>query len=109
MGLYDAKNKKGVLYNCISYQRKKRLKNSHKNTSILETSNDELDDQDKADVNNFFRTCQLPKDKAILKSKLIETKEYRREMIANSFDEYKEMWNFYFVCPELVSLICHRL
>lgn len=101
--MYDAKNKKGALYNCISYQRKKHLKSSHKNTSILESSQVELIDQEKADVKNFFRTCHLPKDKDVLKAKMVESKEYRREMIHSSFGEYKEMWNFYFVCPELVS------
>lgn len=74
-------------------------------TSICESSQIEMDDQEKDNLKNFLRTCHLPKNKSLLQEKLIESKCYRRELIENAFDEYKELWNFYFVCPQLVSVL----
>lgn len=109
MGLYDAKQKKGAVYNHIKNQRKAHLKNIlHKRTaetSICESSQVEMNEQEKENVKNFLRTCHLPNNKRLLEEKLIESKTYRRELIEDAFDEYKEMWNFYFACPTFVSIL----
>lgn len=60
---------------------------------------DEIDDELKA----FLQSCVLPVNKNELKNKLSETKECRRKLILNDFEKYQAMWNFYFVCPDLVS------
>lgn len=101
--MYDAKKKNGALYNTIRYKRKK----CHKITaevSFCESTPTEMTDEEKADLKLFFKTCRLPHNKDALKSKLMESKSYRIEMIANEFDDYKEIWNFYFVCPDLVCI-----
>lgn len=60
---------------------------------------DELDVELKA----YFQGCVLPLNKQELQNKLSETRECRKKLICNNFEEYKTMWNFYFVCPDLVS------
>lgn len=105
--MYDAKSKKGALYNGILNRRRKN--NQTAEISICETSSIELNDQDKEDVKNFLKTCVLPRDKKALKAKLVEFKVYRNELITQSFDEYKEIWNFYFVCPDLVSSVSQQI
>lgn len=73
-------------------------------TSICESSQNEMTEQEKENVKNFLRTCHLPNNKRLLEEKLIDTKTYRRELIEDAFDEYKEVWNFYFACPPFVSI-----
>lgn len=92
--------RKGVLYNAVLNARRKN--NQTAEISICENSFIELTDQEKLDVKNYLKTIALPGDKKALKAKLVEFKVYRNELITQSFDEYKEIWNFYFVCPDLV-------
>lgn len=100
--MYDAQNKKGALWSCILYKRKKSSKRTAE-TSICEEKSD-LTDDEKNDLNTFLKTCRLPHNKNAMKEKLAWSVNHRITMIAESFEVYKEMWNFYFVCPDLVCL-----
>lgn len=62
-----------------------------------------MTDQQKEKVKNFFRTAVLPANMNSVKMTMAQYKDYRIELIRNSFEVYKSMWDFYFVCPELVS------
>lgn len=64
-----------------------------------------MTDEQKDHVKNYLKTCRLPADKDGLKVSLSQYKEFRKDLIYNSFDEYKSIWNFYFVCPDLVNRI----
>lgn len=89
MGLYDAKRKKGAVFNHITNQRKAHLKNilhmRTAETSICESSRVGMNEQEKENVKNFLRTCHLPNNKRLLEEKLIESKTYRRELIEDAF------------------------
>lgn len=100
--MYDAKNHRGALYNAILNYRRK-FEQTVETSILMCESIIELSEEEKNDVKNFLKTCALPRDLEFIKSKLTETKVYRNELITQSFDEYKQIWNFYFVCPCLVS------
>lgn len=61
-----------------------------------------MTDEEKKDVQNFFKRCVVTKERKEVEQKLRETKEYRRELIENSLEDYKKMWDFYFIAPDLV-------
>lgn len=92
--------KTGCLYNSIVYRRCKRRRTEK---SIIDISLVEMTDEQKAGVINFLKTCQLPARKSEMQTILSQHKIFRMDLIRNSFDEYKSVWNFYFVCPDLVS------
>lgn len=96
--LYDAANRTGFVYHALYYQSRKALK------VIVEAviENDFMCDEEKEEINNFFKRCVLPKQRKKVAKRLAETKDYRRELIDSDFDAYKEMWNFYFAVPEIV-------
>lgn len=64
----------------------------------------EFDEPQKTEIKAFLTSVLLPANKKELKKKLVETKDYRKSLIALDFDEYMTMWNFYFACPELVRI-----
>lgn len=94
--------KTGSLYNAIVYRRRR---NRVTERSIVEASLCELSQEQKDRVIHFLKTCRLPNDMDGLKLTLSQYKDFRMDLIRNSFDEYKSVWNFYFVCPDLVSCI----
>lgn len=65
----------------------------------------ELSDEEKEAAKLCLKTCVLPRDKKYLKEKLIEFKAFRNEMITQDLDEYKQIWDFYFVCTDLVIIL----
>lgn len=92
--------KSGSFYNAILYRRKRR---SDADRSVLNVSLVEITEEQKDQMKNYLKTCRLPSEKDSLKVILAQYKDYRRDLIMNSFDEYKSIWNFYFVCPDLVN------
>lgn len=98
--MYDPKNKRGALFNAIQNNRRKQKQTAE--ISFCEFSVIELSDEEKKEACNFLKTCILPRDKELLKSKLVDLKSYRNELIVHSLTEYKSIWNFYFVCPDLI-------
>lgn len=92
--------KTGCLYNSIVYRRTKRRRTEQ---SIIDDSLTEMTEEQKDCVKNFLKTCLLPAQKSQLQTVLAQHKNFRVDLIRNSFDEYKSIWNFYFVCTDLVS------
>lgn len=80
----------------------RRRKNRYSNLPPVNPPSDDISVEEQQEIINFFKTTVLPANKNLLIPKLMETVEFRRHMIANSFEEYKTFWNFYFVCPDLV-------
>lgn len=96
-----SKIKCGFLYNAIVYRRRK---NRRTRQSVMNISMSNLTEDQKDGIKNFFKTCRLPQAKDNVKNTMAQYKDYRMDLILNSFDEYKEIWSFYFVCPDLVRL-----
>lgn len=94
-----SKAKSGCLYNAVVYRRRK---NRRTRQSIVNISVAELSEQQKDEIKQFFKTCRLPESKESVKMTMTQYKDYRMDLIQNSFEEYKEIWSFYFVCLELV-------
>lgn len=96
-------NKSGALYNAIIYRRRRNLASER---SAVEASLCELSLEQKDRLLHYLKTCRLPDDKDALKATLSQHKDFRMDVIRNSFDKYKSVWDFYFVCPDLVSVRC---
>lgn len=90
---------------------KKKARNSinDSNASLLNVSVPVLIAEDHEEVNHFFKTIVVPKDLDKLKEKLIEHAAYRKEMILHQFEEYKEIWDFYFVCSHMVIIFIYLI
>lgn len=80
------KAKSGLLLNAIYHRRRRanRLEKSIINQSLLDMS-----DEQKDSVKNYFKTCILPTDKENVKVTMSQYKDFRMDLIQNSFDEYK--------------------
>lgn len=91
--------KSGSLYNAILYRRRQQ---GDADRSTLNASLVEITEEQKDQVKNYLKTCRLPSYKDAFQVILAQYKDFRRDLIGNSFDEYKSIWNFYFVCPDLV-------
>lgn len=96
-------NRSGTLYNAIIYRRRRNVAAER---SAVEASLCELSSEQKDRLMHYLKTCRLPGDKDALKATLSQHKDFRMDVIRNSFDEYKSVWDFYFVCPDLVSVRC---
>lgn len=97
-------SKSSSLFNAILYRRRRRRRQTNPALqSFLNDSIAEMTDEQKNSVMNFFKTCRLPAQKDAVKLTMAQYKDFRINMIHNSFDEYKQIWLFYFVCPDLVS------
>lgn len=59
-------------------------------------------EEDHEDVKIFFKTVVLPKEIDDVKQKMVEHAAYRKELILHDFEQFKEIWDCYFVCPILV-------
>lgn len=67
------------------------------------TSNmNEFTEEQKIDLNLFFKNCVLPKDEVILKDKLLETVDYRRDLMKKDINLFIEISPFYFISAKLV-------
>lgn len=95
----------GSLYFALTYRRRKygNVESDEENVSV------ELTDEQKDRVKNYLKTCCLPGDKNQLKVILSQYKDFRKNLIKTSFNEYKSLWSFYFVCPDLVKTLQYRL
>lgn len=98
--LYNPTHKSGFVYNGLMY-RKKKQKNPSLDVNVIET--DQLTEEKKEEIRNFFKRCVLPKQRNDVEAKMVETKDYRRELIIGNFEEFREIWDIYFAVPELVS------
>lgn len=92
----------GSLYNALLYRRRK---NRNSEPTIENEPHVDLTDAQKEQIKNFLKTCRLPENKNEMQMILSQHKDFRKDLIHNSFDEYKTLWSFYFVCPDLVSIV----
>lgn len=98
--LYDAARKSGFLYNALNYNKKKRKAAS---APVILEDEIQMTEEDKEETINFFKRCVLPDDRKSVEKRMIETKSFRRRLIVDDLQKYQECWQFYFVCPDLVS------
>lgn len=101
--LYNVAKRSGFLFNALAYQNKKRK--AEQPLSIMGMNDDSIQtsDGEAKEIINFFKRCVVTREMNRVKEKLIETKQFRRETILNNFETYMDMWDFYFVAPELVG------
>lgn len=101
--LYDSARNRGYLYDALIYDSKKKRKASKKLEMLSE--DEDFEEEEKESILNFFKRCVLPKERAAVEKKMHETKAFRRNMVLNQFEKYKNCWQFYFVLPDLVGKV----
>lgn len=102
----------GFLYDKLRYKNKKNGRNDENDNAIdtdrLESADTtenipfETDDENSAELMQFFKNCVVANDKEELKRKLAESIEFRRQILREPQKPIHEMFGFYFVDPELV-------
>lgn len=107
--MFDPKNKKGIVYNKITYQKygKKDLHKAIENINLSGSDDDISDSQplteeEIKETMLFFRTCVVHRDKEMLKEKLTKTIAYREEQIKTKGVKFFELFPFYFIDVDLV-------
>lgn len=98
--MYDVARGRGYLLNALNYDERKRKANDPV-TDVEKTWSDE----DTKEMLSFFKHCVLPKEKESVKKMMSKTTQIRRSIILSEFETYRESYQFYFVCPELVRLL----
>lgn len=107
--LYDAKNKKGLVWNKISYSkyRKRDLVAAVENLNLLD-DNDEfeghepLTEAQEKEILLFFRTCILDRDMDELKVNMQRTIKVREALIRKKGTIFHQTFPFYFIDPKLI-------
>lgn len=102
--MFDAKNKKGLIYNKITYRKygKKDLSKAIANIN-LHDGDDEIPDAQPLTEDEIkkimlsFRTCVVHRDKAILKENLQKTIDFREQQIRKKGVNFFELFPFYFI------------
>lgn len=103
--LYDAKNKKGFVYQKIvykKYQKKDLVKSMDDLVLKNETAEDSLTPEEEMAIFLYFRTCIVDKEKEILKIKMKQTISARETAIKKKGTIFYQHFPFYFVDSELV-------
>lgn len=108
--MYDTKNKKGIIYNKIVYQKygKKDLLRAMENIDLSADSDHHSDLQPLLSEDEikstllFFRTCVVQHQKDTLKEKMKQTVDVRVQLIKKKGVKFFELFPFYFIDPELV-------
>lgn len=109
--MIDSKNKKGLVWNKLSYQRYKKhgqgqqdLAQSMANMELSDDSMSEpITEEELKSIMLFFRTCIVAKERNDLKVKLRKTVKQREEMIKKKGIQFFEVFPFYFIDPSFVS------
>lgn len=99
--IYDAKHKRGFLYQKIVY-RKYNNKQSQLSRGIEQLSLTTDGGCNENDALLYFRTCILNKDLDVLKEKMAQTIALREQIIKKRNIDFHKSFPFYFCCPELV-------
>lgn len=105
--MFDTKNKKGLVYNKLTYQKygKKDLAKAMENINLSASVDCNLQPLTEEEVKAamlFFRTCIVQNEKETLKFKLKQTIAAREELIKKKGVKFFEVFPFYFIDPELV-------
>lgn len=96
--LFDVAKKSGYLYNALRYRKKKRRMEQ---PLLHDASIATLTEDEQNEIFNFFKRC-IPNDLQTIKERMLTSTFFRRDLVLTDFDKYMEMWDFYFVSPELV-------
>lgn len=93
--------KRGFLYDALKNMKRQKRKAAN---SLEEEHTDEekLTTKEEDEAMKFFKRCVLPLDRKNVEEKMKQTKSFRRRLILNEHQKYKEIWDFYFVDPDLV-------
>lgn len=100
--LYDVKRKSGFLFHALNYSGRKKRKAAKPLEESIDKE-EELTEEEKESILKFLKRCVLPKDRKEVEQKLKESKAFRRNLILNNLDKYRDCWQFYFVSPDLVT------
>lgn len=115
--LYNARNKSGLLYYKMVYKKygkgAQEIENSENGDGcVMDVGTDEKDiGTDDLTYNEelehllFFRTCVVSRDKEILKIRMKQTISLREKTLKTKLTKFPEIFPFYFVSPDLVSLL----
>lgn len=103
--MFDPAKCKGFLYY--------KLKNNRTETSTLVTNTAsvnerEYTDDEINDLKTYFKTCVVSEQKDELLKKLEETIEIRKILLKDSETNFSEIFPFYFVSPDTVSIVTDR-
>lgn len=107
--LYDNAKRKGALYQKIVYskakERRVQLNEQHvPSDPQLPIEMNQLDETQMEELILFFKTCVVRNSMTELKSKLKETVSARRKLISAKETRFPELFPFYFVDCNLVSI-----
>lgn len=96
--LYNYENFTGFLYN--------KFKNNSANRKIQSTvALDEMTEEEGEEYRKFFKTCVVARQKDMIKQKLRESVQDRKEMMREFADDFGNIFNFYFASPDLVCIL----
>lgn len=108
--MYDAKNKRGLIYYKLIYQKygkatKKTDENENAVTKLPQSESEKSSgitiDEELAFL-LYFRTCIVDRDKEVLKVKLKQTIAMREKLIKKKDTCFHKVFPFYFISPDLV-------
>lgn len=102
--LYNSAKQQGFLYHALNYNQYQKRK-AEKSPVGLKDGEELWSMEEKEEILAFFKRCVLPQQRNEVEKKMAETKAFRRHVILNDFQEYAKCWQFYFVAPDLVSVL----
>lgn len=103
--LYDSKNSKGSIYYALRYRRTKDRRSNELISKMndLSVTNEKFSEDEKQELQIFFKTCLVHKNRAQLIEKLKETVEFRCSLLKSNKENLRGTFPFYFTCPSLVN------
>lgn len=111
------KNRRGLIYNRVTYSRYKKQSKNQKGTSLggLDDIPEEEEaggvqnvEMDELEFMLFFKSCLVDRDFDVLKIRLKQSIGMRETLLKKKGTEFHKSFPFYFVRPELVSLSYSR-
>lgn len=107
--MYDFKHRAGILYHKFVYHKYGKgvrgEENSQNNEPESEANRSSTDLTYNEELEHllFFRTCEVNRDKEVLKIRMKQTVALREKTLKKNETKFPEMFPFYFVEPDLVS------
>lgn len=106
--MYCPEGRTGFLYHAIYNENKKKRKAARELQDLNNDDERTLTEEEKEEAVKYFKRCVLPGDRKDVEKKMHETKSFRRDLILNDFEKYKECWKIFFVEPELVNFFFNK-
>lgn len=103
--MYDVVNSKGYIYNALRYRRQKERRSNELVPAMndLYVTDEDYGEEEKQELQIFFKTCLVHKNKAQLIQKLKQTVEFRCSLLRSNKESLRETFPFYFTSPNLVN------